>query len=102
MRPAHAARARLQRSCLRIRTCHSGPIALNQQRCLAPSGSRRCYPPRHRDRRAGMQATSERNETVAAEYLERVRTLLGPVSAAAPEIEAARQLPANIADALRE
>ena len=49
-----------------------------------------------------MQATSERTETAAAEYLEGVRALLGRVSAAAPEIEAARQLPTEISDALRE
>src|SRR5215207_8923675 len=61
----------------------------------------RCYSSRHRSRRRRMQATTERNETGAPEYLERVRALLGLVSGAAPEIEAARQLPPDIAEALR-
>lgn len=48
-----------------------------------------------------MQANAERNDTSAADYLERVRDLLEPVRAAAAAIELARQLPPEVAEMLR-
>lgn len=45
-----------------------------------------------------MQATTERTETAAADYLARVRGLLDAVRAAAPETEANRQLPPAIVE----
>lgn len=44
-----------------------------------------------------MQATPDSPEVRSREYLERVRGLLEPIRAAAPEIEAARQLPPEVA-----
>ncbi len=49
-----------------------------------------------------MQARAEQTDTAVANYLGRVRAILEPISQRAPEIEAARQLPPDCAELLRQ